>query len=408
MKLTNPTTPPRAGFLRQLRPLLGVALAGALHGRWASASVVLCVMLSVLTLLAFLAMAAGYERQLSSRGQDDVALVLAREASAEAASRLPAEGVRRIERWAATQGGGLVASPELAITVSLPRQRPAAGEPARANVQLRGLGAQGHALRQGYRLVAGREPAPGRQELMAGARLAGELAGLALGNRVRLAGREWTVVGHFELAGAVFEGELWAELSAVQSAYGRGNQFQSVRVGLGAAGGHEATLARLDDMLAAEPGPALAAVTERAFYARQAEGTSRLITLLAWPLAVLLSVGTVAGCFATLSMAVRSRRPGLRALHQLGYSGAAVAASVLAEALVLALAGALLAFGIGWWCFDGLSARGLGAGLTSLRYEWQLGFGGLLQALGLAVAIALAGAAGPAWRSLSLSRGASS
>jgi putative ABC transport system permease protein len=401
-------TLPRAGYLRQLRPLLGVALAGALHGRWASATVVLCVMLSVLTLLAFLAMAAGYERQLNSRGQDDVALVLAREASAESASRVPAEAARRIERWAATHGGAPATSAELAITVSLPRLRPATGEPARANVPLRGLGAAGRSLRAGYRLAAGREPAPGRQELMAGARLAQELAGLAVGSRVRLAGRDWTVVGHFELAGAVFEGELWADIGAVQAAYGRGNELQSVRMALGAPAEREAALARLDTMLAAEPGPALAAVTERAFYARQAEGTSRLITLLAWPLAVLLSVGTVAGCFATLSMAVRSRRAGLRALHQLGYSGLAVATSVVAEALVLALAGALLAFAIGLWWFDGLAARGLGAGLTSLRYEWQLGPAGLLQALGLAVAIALAGSIGPARTSLSLSRGASS
>jgi putative ABC transport system permease protein len=408
--MAAPHTPiDRAGFWRQLRPLLGVALAGAAHGRWASVSVVACVMLSVLTLLAFLAMAAGYERQLQSRGQDNVALLLAREASAESASRLAADAVRRVERWLARQPGAPVSSAELALTVSLPRKAPAAGEPARANVQLRGLSAPGRTLRQGYRIVAGREVASGRQELMAGARLAGELVGLDIGSRVRLAGREWTVVGHFELAGAVFEGELWAELGAVQAAYGRANEFQSLRVGLGAPGepgAHEAALDRLNTLLAAEPGPALSAVSERTFYARQAENTSRLITLLAWPLAVVLSVGTVAGCFTTMSMAVHSRRAGLRALHQLGYSGAAVATSVVAEALLLALAGALLAFGLAWWWFDGLAARGLGAGLTSLRYEWQLGAGGLLQALALAAAIAVAGSAGPAWRSLSLFRGA--
>jgi len=383
-------------LLRQCRALAPVSLASVRHSPWSSTAIVCCVMLSVLMLLAFLAMASGYERQLSSRGQPDVALVLAREATAEAGSRLSREQIEAIARMdtAARQ------SPELALTVSLPRQ-----DVGRMSLNLRGMAAAGMELRPGFRLVAGRLFAPGRNELIVGHRLAEELRGVAIGETLRLMGRDWTVVGHFALDGAVFEGELWAELGAVQGSYGRDNQFQSVRVQLPSSD-VAAALDALNARLATDPELQLTALTERAFFARQAEGTSRLIGYLAWPLSAVLAIGTVAGCFTTMSMAVQARRRSLRALHQLGYGAPAVFFSVLFESLLLALAGALLALGLGWLLFDGMHGTGMAAGMTSMRYEWQLDAGNALQALGLALAIGLLGGAVPAWRSLNIKQGA--
>jgi len=392
-------------FWRQLPPLIQVSLISLWRHRWASATVAACVMLVVLVLLAFLAMADGFERSMRNTGEPDVAVLLAPEASSEAASRLTREQVSLLAAapGIATDANGPLLSAEFSMTVGLPRSDGG----GRQNINLRGLEAAGLALRPGLRIVQGRLFERGRNEIIIGRRLAAQGPELKLGQTTRLAGRDWVVVGVYALDAALFESEAWADITAVQSAYGRANQYQSLRARLqGADAAAQArSLAALAAHLAQDPRLKLSVQTEREFFQRQSEGTSNLMVYLGWPLAAVLAAGTGVGTFNTLSIAVQARRRSLKVLNLLGFGAAAVAACVLLEALLLSLLGALAGAAVGWVAFNGLPGSTVGSGFTSIQFNWQLGIHSLLQALGLALAVGTLGGLVPAWRTLKSPRG---
>jgi putative ABC transport system permease protein len=398
---------PADSFWRQLPPLLQVSLLSLWRHKWASATVAACVMLVVLVLLAFLAMADGFERSMRNTGETDVAVLLAPEASSEAGSRLTREQTSLLATAPGIARGadGPQLSAEFSMTVGLPRSDGG----GRHNITLRGMQSAGLALRPGLRLVQGRLFERGRNEIIIGRRLAEQGPELKLGATTRLAGRDWTVVGVYALDAALFESEAWGDITAVQSAYGRANQYQSVRARLAGAdaAAQQASLGALAAHLAQDPRLKLALQTEREFYQRQSEGTHNLMVYLGWPLAAVLALGTVAGTFNTLSIAVQARRRSLKVLNLLGFRAAAVSACVLLEAVLLSALGALVGVAIGWLAFNGVQGSTVGGGFTSVNFNWQLGSASLLQALGLALAVGTLGGLVPAWRTLRSPQGAS-
>lgn len=393
---------------RQMPALLQVSMASLWRSKWASSTVVACVMLVVLVLLGFLAMAEGYQRSMRNLGETDVAVFLAEEANSEASSRLTREQVELLASapGIAQQGGVPQLSAEFSMTVGVAKTGAATGAVTqRHNVTLRGMDTPGLALRPGLTLVQGRMFERGRNEVIIGRRLAAEGPELQLGRNVRLAGRDWLVVGVYALDGALFESEAWADIGAVQAAYGRQNQFQSVRAKL-AGPDLQASLDALTLHVAQDSRIKTSVQTERAFFQQQAAGTHNLLVYLGWPLAAVLAVGTVAGTFNTLSITVQARRRSLRVLNLLGFSARAVSACVLLEALLLSLLGALLGVAIGWLAFNGVQGVTIGSGFTSIHFDWQLDATALVQALLAAVLVGALGGLVPAWRTLNTRQGA--
>ncbi len=393
---------PLSSSWRQWPPLMQVSLASLWRNKWASATVALCVMLVVLVLLGFLAMADGYQRSQRNTGATDVAVMLAEEATSEPGSRLSREQVSLLAAGPgiAQRDGQPLASAEFSMTVAVAR-----GERGRQNFNLRGMDAQGLALRGGLQIVQGRLFTPGRNEIVVGRRLAAQGDELALGRTVRLAGRDWQVVGLYALDASLFETEAWADVGAVQAAYGRQGQFQSVRAQL-AGPDTAASLATLQQYVAQDNRLKLSVQTERQFFEQQASGTHNLLVYLGWPLAAVLAVGTVAGTLNTLSITVQARRRSLQVLNLLGYSSRVVALCVLSEALILSLLGALCGTVVGWLAFDGVHGVTVGSGFTSVHFDWQLAPGSLLAAIALALAVGALGGLLPAWRVLNSRQGA--
>jgi putative ABC transport system permease protein len=385
--------------LQQWPVLMRISLASLRRTPWASATVAGCVMLVVLVLLAFQAMARGFADSQKNLGSPELAVLLAAEASSESGSRFGREALDLLANAPGLQRdaqGRLLLSPEFSMTVAV-----GGLGSARQNLNLRGLSPQGMALREGLQVTAGRMLQPGRAELLVGRRLAAQQPSLKVGAQLRLAGRDWTVVGHYGLAANLFETELLADLGAVQAAYGRHNQYQSIRARL-AGPDPEASLGQLSQFASEQPRLGLAAQTERQFYAQQAAGTQNLLLVIGWPLAAVLALGTVAGTLNTLSIAVLARARSLRVLHQLGFASDMVALCVLCEALLLSLAGALLGGLIAWLAFDGRQGSTVGTGFTNVHFDWQLDPQSLLLALALAMVIGALGGLLPAWRSLHL------
>jgi putative ABC transport system permease protein len=374
------------GVAGQLAALAPLALRSAREARWASATIVVSVMLVMLVLNFFLATTRGFEDVGASMGADDIVVVLGAQSQSEATSTLDAEQLALLEN-----GPGLLPlsaqarlSPELTVGVS----RRAPVRAGRINAQLRGLRAQGLSLRPGFRIAEGRLFRAGQYELTIGRALATRMA-VNVGARLTLGGQLWTVVGKHAMASPVHESELLADLDAVQSAYRREGQVQSVRVRLGGDG----ALARFRQFIASDARLQVNLLTERELYRKQMEGTESIIRHVGWPLVAVLSLGALAGMLNTLLIMLEGRREVLRTLRILGFSPAAVRLCVVLEALLLAVAGALLAGLMIYWLADGRAASFTGGAYTTLDYRLRFDATVLLHSLGLAGLLGIAGGA---------------
>ena len=131
---------------------------------WLSLSTVIAVALVVVVLLAFLAMANGFQRTLAGSGADDIAVVLRGGSQSEINSVVLRDQVRLIEEApgiARGADGKPLISAELYLTVDGVKRTSG----TKANLPLRGIGPEGAALRHGIiKLIAGRMFNPGSNE----------------------------------------------------------------------------------------------------------------------------------------------------------------------------------------------------------------------------------------------------
>src|SRR4029453_2045375 len=143
--------------------------------------------LVVFVFAAVLMLAAGLRQALVSTGPPENIIPPRRSAGSEVQS-----GVERV------QAALVEAQPELAerskesvVLIAQPKR----GGGAVRHVTVRGLSAEGVALRPHVRISAGRMFRPGSTEVVTGRSIAERFAGTALGDRLRFGGRDWLVVG---------------------------------------------------------------------------------------------------------------------------------------------------------------------------------------------------------------------
>jgi putative ABC transport system permease protein len=375
-------------------PLLAVTWMNlqSLPARWGPALVaVVGIAGVVMVLTATLAMAQGFKAALNFAGAQDVAVIVRGGSSGElSSSLLPGEatvvvdgpGIRR-------DGSGPIASPELYVLVDLPML----GSGTAANVPFRGVGPRGVAVRDHFRIVAGRMFEPGLNEVIIGRGAAAQFRGLKLGETVRFGNQRWRIVGLFEDDGSVTESELWTDVHVLQGAYRR-QGVQSVRARLDGPD----SLARLAAALKADPRLNVSVATERAFYSEQSKALVAIVTTLGSVISIMMGIGAIFGAINTMYSAVAARTREIATLRAVGFGAGAVVASVLAEALLLGLAGGLLGGIAAWVFFDGIQTSTLnfqtfsqltfafmvtpGVFITGIVYAVVLGFiGGLLPGL---------------------------
>ena len=85
-------------------------------------------------------------------------------------------------------------------------------------------------------------------------------------------------------------------------------------------------------------------------------------------------------------------------LRALGFGVAPVIASVMAEALALAVAGGVLGAGLAYLLFNGYSVSTLGSGFTQVAFKFAVTPGLVMTGLGLALFIGFIGGLAPAIR----------
>src|SRR6516165_8431383 len=304
---------------------------------WLSMTTVLAIALVVMVLLAFLAMANGFQRTIAGSGAEDIAIVLRPGSQAEINSTVTREQVRLIE-----DGPG--------IARGVDGIKRSSG--TKANLPLRGIGEQGLVLRGGIVISSGRMFNRGANEVVVGKGLAREFEGLDVGSTVAFGTPRWTVVGLFEAAGSVFESEIWADLPVVQSLFDRNNFFQTVRARLADA----STLDALKTYNDNDPRLKLDVKSEVAYFADQSSQTTDLIQKLGWPLAIAMAFGALAGALNTMYSSVAARAVEIATLRAIGFGGLPAFAGTLAESLALAAIGGAIGAVATYLIFDGITA----------------------------------------------------
>lgn len=358
-----------------------------------SATVLLASAIVVAVLLAFLAMAQGFQHTVAGAGREDVAVVMKPGSQSEINSVITRDQVRMLQRVpmaAHAPDGRPLVSPEVFVIVD--GHKKTTGQPV--NVPLRGLTAIAPLVRANWKLAEGRMLAPGRDELVVGRAIAETVEGLEVGRTVRFGTHDWKIVGLFETGGSVYESEIWGDLSTVQSRFNRGGSVQVVRIALGAP----ALLSELQKLLDSDPNLKLKATSERDYLAELAEGTVLLIRWIGWPTAIIMAIGALAGALNTMYASVAARTREIGTLRAIGFSGPATFFGTMAESLLLAAAGGLLGSLGAFALFEGRSGSTLGGSFTQIVFDFHLDASAIATGVTLAIVIGLLGGFFPALR----------
>lgn len=236
-------------------------------------------------------------------------------------------------------------------------------------------------------LLAGHWPQPGLHELAVSKEAQRLDEGVEIGDRIRLRGSAWTIVGVFEDPKGVFEQILFADGPTVLSAFSR-NAYQQVTVMLNSP----AAFPRFKHAVLADPSLHVDVYTEAENREADFKGLRNLLDFVSYFIGAVMAVGAVCAALSSLYASVDSRRREIATLRALGFGGLPVLTSVLIEGMLLALGAAIVGAFLAWIIFNGkvIDAEGLTFPLVvsprlvliSIVWALSIGFiGGLLPAI---------------------------
>jgi putative ABC transport system permease protein len=378
-------------IFRQISAVVAMNVRGIPRRIGMSLAMIFASAVVVAILLAFLAMAKGFEMTLQGAGSDDVAIVLRAGSKSEINSVLSRDQVNLISHapGIALKDGEAILSPELYVIVDGTKR----SSGTEANIPLRGLSQDGIGLRSQFHLVQGRLFRPGTREIIVGQAVNDEFSGFDLGQTIRFGKNEWTVVGLFAANGSVYESELWADISTVQSAYRRGSSVQTIRARLSGPDGLQQLQAYIDR----EPRLNVEAKTEREYFSQEGQQL-RYMAIFGYVVSAIMALGAISGALNTMYTSVAQKSREIATLRALGFHGFSAFCGTLVEAVSLALIGGLAGATAAWLLFDNMTASTLGASFTQVVFRFQLTGDALLQGVLIAIAIGLVSGFFPAWR----------
>jgi putative ABC transport system permease protein len=325
--------------------------------RWASSLVaVLGIAGTVAVFVAMLALARGFRATVSSSGLPQNVIVQRAGADTEMTSALTIGDVRVIEdsSQVARRGSEPLVSAEVVVIAALPLR----GTTSDANVQMRGLTPRVLAVRTNVRVVQGRFFQPGLYEIVVGKNAARAYEGLDLGGSVRIGPGTWRIVGIFDAGGSAFDSEIWADADVLNGNYQRPpGVFQAATARLSSPDAFDAFKAAIEK----DPRLRVQAVREPAYYERQSQTVTTLITVLGGLVAIVMGLGAILGALNTMYSAVAERSREIAVLRALGFGRGSVVLSFVAEALSIALVGGIVG------CIAVLPVNGV----TTGTINWQ-------------------------------------
>ena len=289
--------------------------------------------LVVFVFAAVLMLDAGLRKTLVSTGSRDNAIFLRQSSQTEIQSAVYRdqasllETMREVARGA--DGTPLVSKETLVLT-----QIPKKGSDRPQNVVVRGLPTVGIQLRPQVHIIDGRWFRTGTSEIVVGRSIAEGFDGVGIGQKLRFAQREWTVVGTFDGGKSGFDSEVWGDVEQMMQAFRR-TAYSSVIVRLN----DRSAYANLEDDIKADQRLILDVKREPEFYAEQSKQLSSFISILGLTLSIIFSIGAMIGAMITMYAAVSNRTTEIGTLRALGFRRSSILVAFLLESVLLAIVG---------------------------------------------------------------------
>lgn len=373
-------------FLKQLGILLRISLLEVPQRMGLVCTTVIGVTCAVGVLVSMLAMAVGARREAMGNVRPDRVSLLSVGALGRMQSDIPKDtaallrdlpGIRhnaRSEPIAVAQ----------ALVFTLARTKLASTP---VGVPMTGSGAGLTDYVPELRLTSGRMFRPGLRELIASNYCARTYQLFGVGDKRVIAGGEWHVVGTFDLGHAAGTCVVYTDADTLLSAVKR-DSYNEVNVMLQSRG----AFSELVSAINANPQLHVEAKHEAELVATDMQQVNGILDFVSYFVGAVLAVAATIGAANSLYAVVDSRRRELATLRAVGFSGAPVITSILSEAILLAIPGALIGTAAAWLFFNGRAASSFGLAfhlavtpsLTLLGVGWALCMGvvgGLLPAV---------------------------
>lgn len=364
-------------FLKQLNALLGMGLLGIPERLGLEATTVIGVTCAVGVLISMLAMGVGAQREALGDVRPDRIVLLSQGALSPAGSNIPQNtaaliadlpGIRRDAK------GNPIAVPE-ALVFILAREKVTG---RRLGFSVVGAGAELTAYMPELHMTSGRMFRRGLRELIANDYCARAYQNFAVGDTRVIQGRDWRVAGNFKLARGGGACVVYADVDTLLSAFGRGG-FNEVNVMLQSP----SAFGELKQAIKANPRLQIKAESEAELATANFAQINGLLSFVSYFVGTIMAVAATIGAANSLYAVVDGRRRELAMLRAVGFGGTAVLVATLLEAMLVALAGAVLGAALAWIFFDGRAASPFGfqfhlavtPSLALLGIGWALGIG---------------------------------
>ena len=351
----------------------------------------------VIVLTSVLAIATGLGSAITTTGRPGRALVLGLNAELEVVSNISNEVAMRVAtapHVAHSKRGDPLVSNEVLISTSFVRK----DNEGTARTAIRGISSQ--AVHREIRMVSGRAFVPGLHELMVGREAAAQFMGLNVGDHLALRGEDWMIVGVFATGGDAHESELMADSDTIRATYGRPG-YSSILVELDTPASFDA----FSRVVVEEETLPVSVVRESTYYEKQSQGLGGLLYLVSHGVAALMAVGAIFGALNSMYASVDTRAVEIATLRAIGFPRRVVVGSVLAEALLLAVLGAVIGVALAWALFSGDSISTIGSITSKSQIGFRLKVDApiALQGMAYGCAIGLVGGLFPALHAVRLS-----
>lgn len=351
----------------------------------------LSVTLTVAVFVILMALAGGLETALTATGNPLNILIMREGSQSEVVSFVSHENyqiIRYLHGIATDKSGNPTADPEEVILVNFKR----IGQTQGSNVTIRGIGADGVALRPEFQLVEGRMFRPGMREVIVSKRISERFQDCALGDKIKFAKGYWTVVGVFTAGRSAYNSEIWTNVDDLAADFDRPDYSEVV-----ARAVSPAAVKQIEEEASNDRRLHLKTQTELDYYATQTSAAAPIKGFGIF-IAVLMAVGASFAAMNTMYAAVARRTKEIGTLRAVGFSRRSVLASFVLESVVIALAGGIIG------CLIALPVNGITTGTTNfttfseITFNFQVTPELIIVGLAFAVFMGLVGGFFPAWR----------
>lgn len=295
------------------------------------------IALVVFVFSAVLMMAYGIEKTLSKTGSTDNILIARKSSFGETTSIVPVDVqnvIRTLPNIARDNSGNLIISAEPVVVINLEK---AGG--GMSNISVRGVSEPISYLRTHMKIVEGRMFNFGSRELIVGTSIEKRFNGAKIGDKVRFAQDNWTIVGKFSAGSSGFESEFWGDARQLLDGFNRGSTVSTVTLKMQNPNDFESFKRAFETdrrLLQFEP------LIEQVYFEKQSELMSAFIKILGIFITVIFSLGAIIGASITMYAAVANRTTEIGTLRSLGFSRRSVLTAFLTESFIISVTGAVI------------------------------------------------------------------